>query len=181
MTRNLFHVTRVVVSVAVALASMPIAAASDGPAPARLEGIVVGTDGHPSAGVGVLLVDDAGRVADRAISESDGLYRFPEVVPGDYGIALELPDGTAAPVLGEATRLDRGELARRDVRLVAAEGGVQLAPGSSPNGLVLWWVGLSPVAKTAVVVGVIGGIWLILDATSSDDDEPEASPVGMGG
>lgn len=145
-------------------------------APARLEGLVVGADGRPATGHAVLLVADDGGVAARATSGDDGVYRFAEVEPGRYGLGLELPDGTAAPVVGVDADLEAGQLARRDLRLAPADGLVDLAPAQSHGGLILWWVGLSPAAKAAVVVGGLGGAWLLYEELD-DDDEDTASPV----
>jgi hypothetical protein len=143
--------------------------------PARLEGLVIGIDGRPAAGHAVVLVDDTGRVVERSTSNDDGLYRFEPVAPGDYGIGLELPDGTAVPVPAADGRLRAGELARRDIRLLRTEQPMQLAPGKTHSGLVLWWVGLSPAAKTALIVGAAAGVWLLLDSGSDDSGSGEGS------
>jgi hypothetical protein len=148
-------------------------------APARLEGLVLAADGRPAEGHAVLLVDDAGQVSARAKSDEGGLYRFAEVEPGRYGLGLELPDGSSAPVPGVDAELAPGQLARRDLVLRPATGLVELAPGQTHSGLVLWWVGLSPAAKAAVVVGALGAAWWIYEETDDgdDDDEPSASPI----
>ena len=176
MNRTARRTLSAVLGLALVLAAVP-APAFAGAEPARLEGIVIGTDGRPAAGHAVLLVDDAGQVTERSTSNEDGLYRFEQVAPGEYGIGLELPDGTAVPVPEADGRLRSGELARRDIRLLATEQPMQLAPGKTHNGLVLWWVGLSPAAKTALIVGAAAGIWLLLDSDSDDGGgEGPASP-----
>ena len=166
-----------VVTVALVAAITPSSALA-APDAARLEGLVIDSAGRPASGHAVLLIDDVGRVAGRSSSDDDGLYAFAAVEPGDYGFGLELPDGSAVPVPDADARLRAGELVRRDIRLLQTEQPMQLAPGRTHSGLKLWWVGLSPAAKTALIVGVAAGLWLLIDSASDDDDDDEspASP-----
>lgn len=149
------------------------------PPDGRLEGRVVGPDGRPATGYGVLLIDDAGAVRGRAITSDEGLYHFPAVAPGAYGLGLETPEGGAAPVMAPATEISAGQLVRRDVKLIAAEEIGPLPSDRVHHGLGIWWAGLSPAAKVAVVVGGLVLLGIGIEELDDDDQGQAVSPFRL--
>ena len=155
--------------VALVVGGIPASAAGG-----RLEGLVVDLDGRPATDHRVHLIDTAGNaVADSRIDD-EGRYSFRDLPAGAYGIGVESPDGHVAPVAAAPVELGAGQLARRDLRLVRADAETQADAAGSSYGMGLWWAGLSPAAKTWVIVAIVvaaGITWAALD-----DDEEAASP-----
>ena len=148
---------------------------SSGPPPGRIEGLVIGVDGRPAPAHRVRLIDAAGVESATAVTDRTGLYSVRDVPPGEYGLALETPDGQVAPV-SAPVRLRAGELRRHDLRLLEGEPADQDAAAQSSGGLGAWWAGLSTAAKVWVIVGSVAVVGVTYAAVTDDDDEPEASP-----
>ena len=156
---------------------MLVPVSASGPRHARLEGLLVDLDGQPARGFRVLLIDERGGAIGAATTSERGLYSFAEVAPGLYGLGIESPTGAAAPVFAPPVRLDEGELARRDIRLMQASA-EQLDQGLEANytGIRIWWAGRSKREKAVWLTGLVVGvalIWYLLD----DDDERRSSEV----
>ncbi len=69
----------------------------------EVEGLLIGPEETPLAGVGLELVDAAGQIGGRAMSEYDGFFLFDRIAYGDY--RLRLADDSAA-ALGMAADLE---------------------------------------------------------------------------
>ena len=100
-----------------------------------------------------------------------------DVAAGEYGLALETPEGQVAPVT-TPVRLRAGELRRHDLRLLQAAPEEQQAAAQSTGGLGAWWAGLSTAAKVWVIVGSVAVVGATYLAVTDDDKEQEASPSG---
>ncbi len=155
------------------LAQLPPPALATGvPAGAVLQGYVMGLDGRGAAGFRVHLIDAQGRDAAQAATDGAGVYRFAELAPGAYSLGIESPDGTLAPVAAAPLRLQPGELARRDVKLVEASAQELERVGLENRSFGLFWAGLSPLAKAGSILGVFVVLALTLSAL---DDESAGS------
>ena len=78
----------------------------------EIEGTLLNPDGQPRAGATIELLDPAGRVLDRALSEYDGYFLFDMVPYGDYRLNIAQGVATALGVkaeLGVAAKVDRGK------------------------------------------------------------------------
>ena len=161
------------------IAALVIAA---GPAPAlagergaRLEGLVVDAAGRPASGATVYLFDDAGSTRAEAVAASDGLYSLPNLAAGQYGMSVRTPEGIVAPVAAAPVRVGQGELVRRDLKLVEADGATVDRALAANYSFGSWFGGLTGAEKAGVIVGFIAVAALIY--TAFDDDEPAASPM----
>lgn len=165
--------TALTVLLAFALASVPALAS---PAPARLEGVVIGAGGEPAAGYRVVLVEPSGGEVAEALTDSRGLYSFSEVAAGDYAMGLRTPEGEQAPVLADPVNLAPGMLVRRDVALQPVRR--DAARRAAANyGLKEWWVSRTGTEKGLVIGGFVGGLALIWFLVDSGDDEVVTSPA----
>ena len=138
--------------------------------PGRVEGLIVGPDGRPAVGFDVLLIDDTGDVVEHVAADADGQYRFKRVDAGAYDLALQSPEGHAAPVLAPATNVHAGELVRRDIRLVPSTTPVSFAPAGSGGGAGTWWAGLPAGAKVGIAIGGLV-VLAVLVETVTDSEE----------
>jgi hypothetical protein len=144
---------------------------------ASLAGVILGVDGRAGTGYSVLLVDQQGESRARVKADELGVYRFSDVEPGEYGLAVETSAGELAPVAGPPIRLADAQIARRDLKLFANDEGRGGSPVS--YGLGMWWAGLGPAAKAWTIVGLVVATGLTvaaLDDSDDDDSEPDASP-----
>jgi hypothetical protein len=145
---------------------------------ARLEGIVLGTDGRAAAGLTMHLVDGAGHEVGRCTTSAEGLYAFDELPAGDYSLAAADAAGRVAPVAAPPVRLGPRSLGRRDVRLMHGDESERQAALAANPSLGLWWAGMSPAARAWTVVGLVIFVALTVAALDNGDDAPEqpASP-----
>jgi hypothetical protein len=91
----------------------------------EIEALLLGTDGEPRGGVSVELVDAAGRVVLRGVSDFDGYLLFDSVPYGSYRLRLA---GTSAATLGakpELSSLLKIDRAQPSLRL----GRIRIEPG----------------------------------------------------
>jgi outer membrane receptor protein involved in Fe transport len=80
-----------------------------------IEGNVTDTSGAAVAGASVEATNVATAVTDRTVTNNDGAYRFPSLIPGSYTVAIN-KQGFAQFIRG-ATRIDTGILVRIDATL----------------------------------------------------------------
>ena len=142
---------------------------------ARLEGLVLGLDGRAAADHCIHLIDAEGEDIARSTVGEDGLYSFTGLDANHYSLGVELPDGTFSPVVAPPVRLGRGELARRDVKLLNSNSDMTDSALQANYGLGSWWSGLSAGGKSWTIIGVLVAAGLIYRAL--DDDETPASPA----
>ena len=86
----------------------------------EIEAIVLGTDGEPRGGIAVELVDGAGHVVLRGLSDFDGYLLFDSVPYGSYRLRLAGPSAAALgarPELSGLIRIDRAQTSLRLGRL----------------------------------------------------------------
>jgi predicted alpha/beta hydrolase len=141
----------------------------------RLEGMVLDTSGRAASGYAVHLIDAEGHSFARALASDEGIYSFKDLPAGEYALGIENRDGQFAPVSSPPVKVGKDQLARRDLKLVAADGATVNREAEANYGLGMWWSGLTPAAKTWTVVAivVIGGI------TWAAFDENNASPADL--
>jgi hypothetical protein len=164
---------RIVAALALAsLVALPLPAGAG----AGLAGYLIGTDGRAAAGYRMHLIDERGVEVAQATTSPRGIYEFRELPAGTYMLAVEDQAGSMAPVASPPLQLDNGELARRDVKLEAADEPAREAAAAENTGFGVWWAGLSPWAKAGAVIG--GFVVLGLALTALDDDESSGSPTG---
>jgi len=149
----------------------PVVAATNG---ARLEGLVLGVDGRPAAQMKVHLIDGQGRDLSQAATTDEGVYSFKDLPAGEYSLGIENPEGAMAPVAAPPVRLEQGELARRDLKLMEADPAAVNAATRANYGMGAWWASLTPAAKAWTVVALVAVVGITAAALSSED---EASPV----
>ncbi|MFT4026746.1 MAG: carboxypeptidase-like regulatory domain-containing protein [Novosphingobium sp.] len=99
----------------------------------EVEGTLVGPDGEARAGVTLVLVDGAGRIARRTLSEFDGYFLFDLVPYGTYRLQVSDPIARKLGVgarLGPGVTLDKAHASRQlgTVRLEAAAAQIAAAP-----------------------------------------------------
>ena len=156
----------------VCISPLPVLASDTG---ARLEGIVVGVEGRPAAGATVYLIDQSGNALAEATTSEDGIYSFPNVPAGEYGMGIQTEDGTIAPVASASLELSNGKLARRDLKLVETDAS-QFERAAASYGFGSWWAGLSGGAKFGAIVAFVAVGYGLYEVVS-DDDEAPASPT----
>jgi hypothetical protein len=142
---------------------------------ARLEGLLLDASGKAAAGFRVHLIDGEGQALASAEASEDGIYSFSDLPAGEYSLGIENREGQYAPVAAPAVRLAESELARRDIKLLRADGETLNMAAEANYGLGMWWSGLSPAAKTWTFVAILvaGGItWAAFD---EDDPSPTTS------
>jgi hypothetical protein len=162
-------VARLVIA-ALVLALAPVQAHAGG---ARLEGYLLGVDGRAASGYRIHLIDDEGQDFAQSLTSDEGVYSFRDVTAGAYSLGIESPEGRVAPVAAPPVRLDAGELARRDIKLLASGDAEREAVERENYSFGVWWAGLSPAAKAGSVVGV----FVILGVTvQALDDEDQGTP-----
>ncbi len=126
----------------------------------------------------MLLIDTEGEAVDAATASERGLYSFTEVGPGRYGLGIEGPSGAVAPVAVPPVELGKGELARRDIRLMqTSQAQLDDALQANPE-LRLWWASRSKREKAAWIAGLVVGVallWYLLD--DDDEDMPVSSAI----
>ena len=124
-------------------------------------------------GISLNMID--GEEIARSTVGEDGLYSFTGLDADDYSLGVEMPNGTFTPVAAPPVRLGRGELARRDVKLLISDSDRTDAALHANYGLGSWWSGLSAGGKSWTIVGILVAAGLIYRAL--DDDETPASPA----
>jgi hypothetical protein len=159
-------------ALALSIAPQPALAGLGGRA--RLEGLVLDLDGRAAAGHRIHLIDATGEDLEQSDVGKDGLYAFNGLEAGSYSLGVEMPDGVMALVASPPVRLGAGELARRDVKLMATGSETPTAAAQANYGLGHWWKGLSAPGKAWTIVGVLLAGFLIYNLL--DDDEDPASP-----
>ena len=140
---------------------------------ARLEGMLLDTDGRAADGYTVHLIGADGKAQAKTSASEQGIYSFRDLPAGEYSLGIENRDGQFAPVAAPTVKLGENELARRDLKLLRADNETMNMAAGANYGLGMWWSGLTPAAKTWTVVAitVVAGIsW-----AAFDEDEP--SPV----
>jgi predicted alpha/beta hydrolase len=141
----------------------------------RLEGLLLDTDGRAAQGYSVHLIDADGQALARAQASEQGTYSFKDLPAGQYSLGIENGEGQFAPVAAPAIELGKNELARRDLKLLQADGETMNMAMEANYGLGMWWSGLTPAAKTWTVVAlvVVGGItWAAFDEDSASAQAP---------
>lgn len=156
-----------------AIAALLLALAPAQAAGARLEGYLVNVDGRGASGYRVHLIDAEGKGVARTPTSEEGVYRFRDLPTGSYSLGIENPEGGVAPVAAPPLRLDEGQLARRDVKLLQAGPGEGEAVGRENFSFGIWWAGLTPGAKAWSVIGTFVVVGLTVAAL--DDDESNGS------
>jgi hypothetical protein len=141
---------------------------------ARLEGLLLDTNGQPASGFKVHLIDAEGRILAMTDASEDGLYSFKSIPAGEYSLGIENLQGQVAPVAAPPVRLGESELARRDLKLLQADGATMDQAAQANYGLGMWWNGLTPAAKTWTVVAIV----VVAAITWAAFDEEEVSPAG---
>jgi hypothetical protein len=139
----------------------------------RLEGLMLDTTGKAASGFKVHLIGADGQALARTDASEQGIYSFKDLPAGEYSLGIENGEGQFAPVAAPAIRLGENELARRDLKLLQADGATMNMAAEANYGLGMWWSGLTPAAKTWTVVAitVIAGItW-----AAFDEDDPSPS------
>ena len=143
--------------------------AMDSTGGATLEGLLVDVDGTPAAGYRVHLIDETGTPTAQATADEQGLYSFSGVPAGEYALGIENDGGQLAPVAAPPLRLGGSELARRDLKLLAADGPGTEGAMRGNYSLREWWGGLGPGAKTWTVVAIVVAVGLVWAALDDDD------------
>lgn len=149
----------------------PALAGADG---ARLEGLLLGTDGRPAAAMTVHLIDSRGQDLAQAATSDEGVYSFRDLPAGEYSLGIESPAGGMAPVAAPPVRLAPGELARRDLKLMQADAAAVNAATQANYGMGAWWASLTPAAKAWTVVAILA-VTGITAAALGTENEP--SPI----
>jgi hypothetical protein len=165
-----------IVSLSFSLVPMSALASETG---ARVEGLVIDADGEASAGATVYLFDARGETRVTSAVSDGGRYSLRDVPPGEYGMGLRTVDGTVAPVSAPPVRVARGELVRRDLKLVQAD------PAAFDRALVAnpsfgsWFHGLGGGEKAGLIIGFVAFAGLLYKAFDDDDDTTEqpSSPM----
>ena len=139
---------------ALVLALLPAPAWSDAPG-ARLEGLLLDTDGRAATGYRVHLIDSNGQDVAQAGTSPGGLYSFRDLPSGHYSLGIESPEGLMAPVAAPPVHLTRNALARRDVKLVQGTAEQQAAIGQQNYSIGLWLAGLTKLQKAGVAFGAL--------------------------
>jgi hypothetical protein len=140
----------------------------------RLEGLLLDTNGEAASGFTVHLIDEDGNSLASADASDQGLYSFKDLPAGQYSLGIENREGQFAPVSSPPVRIGDDELARRDLKLLQADGALMNSAAEANYGLGMWWSGLTPAAKTWTVVAivVIGGItWAAFDEDNVSPSE----------
>jgi hypothetical protein len=159
--------------VAVLLYGMPLSMlAAD--ASARLEGLVIGPDGRRAQGATVYLFDGEGVTKASAVADADGVYSLRDVPAGRYGMGVETTTGVVAPVASPPIDLGRGQLARRDLKLVQADESTVDQALTANYGFGSWFGSLGAGGKAGVIVGFVALAYLIYEAF--DDEDPAPAP-----
>lgn len=136
---------------------------------ATLEGLLVDVDGTPATGYRVHLIDETGTPTAQATAGEDGLYSFSGVPAGEYALGIENASGQLAPVAAPPLRLGESELARRDLKLLAADGPGTEGAMRGNYSLGSWWAGLNPAAKTWTVVAIVVVVGVTVALLNDDD------------
>ena len=80
-----------------------------------IEGNVTDTSGAAVAGATVEAVDVPDAVTRNTVTNNDGAYRFPSLIPGTYSVTIK--KAGFATFTREATRIDAGIMYRVDAKL----------------------------------------------------------------
>ena len=157
---------------------VPVAALASEPL-ARVEGLVVGADGHPPPGSTVYLFDAQGRTRASSTVAEDGRYSLRDLAPGEYGMGVRTADGSVAPVSSPPLRLSRGELARRDLKLVQGDRATLDRALTANYGFGSWFNSLGGGEKAGLIIGFVAFAGLLYTAFDDNDDTTEqpASPM----
>ena len=83
---------------------------------------------------------------------------------------LPTPAGKLAPVAGPPVRLGKGELARRDLKLVESDRETTDGAVQGNYGLRVWWASLSPPAKAWTVVALAVVTFISYEALTDESD-----------
>jgi len=163
---------------ALVLYFVPIAAVASEPG-ARLEGLVIDADGTPSSGVTVYLFDEQGQTRAQATAADDGIYSMRDVPAGAYGMGVQTADGTVAPVSSPPVRLAKGDLVRRDLKLVEADQASVDQALTANYGFGSWFNGLGAGGKAGVIIGFVAFAGLLYKAFDDEDSTTEqpSSPI----
>jgi len=160
---------------ALVLYFVPIAAVASEPG-ARLEGLVIDADGTPSSGVTVYLFDEQGQTRAQATAADDGIYSMRDVPAGAYGMGVQTADGAVAPVSSPPVRLAKGDLVRRDLKLVEADQASVDQALTANYGFGSWFKGLGAGGKAGVIIGFVAFAGLLYKAFDDDDSDPAEQP-----
>lgn len=163
---------RLVVASLVA-ASVPAPVAAGG---ARLEGYLLDVDARAATGYRVHLIDAEGRKVANSPTTEAGVYRFRDLAAGSYSLGVENAEGQLAPVAAPPLRIGADELARRDIKLVAAGEAERDAVVDANTSLGVMWAGLSPWARAWVVIGTF--VVLGITVKALDDGERRGTEDG---
>jgi hypothetical protein len=143
---------------------------------ARLEGLLVGVDGHPATEMNVHLIDAQGQDVAQSATSDEGIYTFADLPPGEYSLGIENAEGQMAPVAAPPVKLGESELARRDLQLMEADPAQVNQAAVANYGIGQWWASLSPAAKAWSIVAIIAVVGITAAAVSSTSEEQTGSP-----
>ncbi len=145
-----------------------------------LSGRVTSADGLSLPGVAVTIASPALQGQRTAVTDINGVYRFPELPPGDYAVHFEISgmsslDDRAAVPLGAGVTMDR-TMTLEPVREAVEVRGATPAPVSSPAGgfnLRAAEINLLPIGRTPFFVAEL--------APGLTDNTPNQTQVTIGG
>lgn len=166
MNRTMLTRITSILTCAALFCSMPLVASDLG----RVEGLVAGVDGRPADGYQIHLVAERGSDRRTVAVDATGSYSIRELPAGRYALAVETPDGTVTPVASAPLRLGRGQLARRDLKLVENDPNAPIQLGSPAYGFGTWWAGLTGGAKAWSVIALVVVAGVTANALDSDEE-----------
>ena len=150
-----------------------IQAGTDG---ARLEGLLLAGDGRPAKDYTVHLIGADGEVLARSTTTDEGLYSFKAVTPGEYGLGIESPEGMMAAVASPPLRLNEGELARRDLKMVeASQEDIDRALAENPS-IGMAYAGWSRAGRIWFWVAIVVGLGIGIAALDDESDSTGTNP-----
>ncbi len=117
--RRLFPILIIIVLAAQSalLATLAIVEPSGG----QIEGLLIGPDGRALASHSVVLIDGDGNEIASAVGDRRGRYKFKNVAPGRYSLAIGNTAGKFAPVAAPPLKITDGQLVQRYLKLVETE------------------------------------------------------------
>ena len=137
--------------------------------------VVIGTE--RLSGVNVVLENEQGSVLGRIRSESEGVFRFPNVAPGNYRVRT--PDRSEFPVEGITVTMERESVTGLELRGASAGPPEKSAPAvAAPEGSTPWYKRKWLAAVGLLLVLCIGGCIWNSSRTSSEQTRRKTDDSG---